>query len=329
MSFTKISNVYEKINKPVSKVGLSPLSLAGFILLFLGPWYITDEFLLRTMVGAVYFGTLAMGFDLSQGFIGVANWGYVALAGLGGYVSALLLINFGLTPWIGMLVAGVVSAGMGCLVGRLTLKMNTIFTSVVSWFMGLALMSLAMVLEPITRGTNGLSVPLLFPTPWGKPYFITITCIALIVFCGLKIIANSKLGFAFRALGQDPEAAKTSGVYPMKYKLMNFIISCFIAGVCGAFNSHFVGVITPDSLNTKHLITVLVAVFLGGRGSVWGPFLAAIILTPLLEYLNSLMELKFILYGLLLIISMIYFPGGLAHFYNKLTAKLKSKVKMS
>ena len=71
----KSYKLHNTVNKAVSKVGLSPISTIGFIVLFLAPWYIKDEFLLRTMVGAVYFGTLAMGFDLSQGFIGVANWG--------------------------------------------------------------------------------------------------------------------------------------------------------------------------------------------------------------------------------------------------------------
>lgn len=322
---TKLSKGYNTLNKYVSKIGLSPVSMIGFLVLILAPFYISDEFFLRTMVTAVYFGTLAMGFDLSQGYISVANWGYIGLSGLGGYVSALLLINKGITPWIGMIVAGAVAAGFGCLIGVITLKMNSIFTSIVSWFMGLALMSLTMALEPITRGSNGLTVPLLFSTPWAKPYYFTIAIIALIVFCVLKVVVNSKMGLAFLALGQDVEAAKTSGVYPLKYKLLNFIISCFISGVCGAFYAHFVGIMTPDSLNTSHLITVLVAVFLGGRGSIGGPFVAALILVPVLESMNSLMEVKYIIYGLILIVCMIYYPGGLAELYRKLKKALTKK----
>lgn len=318
--------MYTLANKKLNKIGLSCVSLVGFIILFLAPWYVKDEFLLRTLVNAVYFGTLAMAFDLSQGYIGVANWGFMGLSGLGGYISALLLINFGITPWIGMIIAGAVAAGLGCLIGFITLKMNALYTSIVAWFLGLALMSLMLALEPITRGSMGLTVPLLFESPWAKNYYLTVVAMALIVFCAINVIVRSKMGLAFLALGQDPEAAKTSGVYARKYKLLNFTISCFIAGALGGFNAHYVGILTPDNLNTKHLITVLVSVFIGGRGSIWGPFIAALILIPILEYMNSLMELKYILYGLLLILSMIYFPGGIARIANTVIRRIKEKM---
>ena len=119
-------NGYAALKLGLGKVGLSPLSLAGFIILFLAPFYITNNYLLRVLVSAVYFGTLGMGFDLSVGYIGVANWGYAGLTGLGAYVSALLLVNFGVSPAIGIPVAAIVSGLMGMLIGLLTLRMNPV-----------------------------------------------------------------------------------------------------------------------------------------------------------------------------------------------------------
>jgi branched-chain amino acid transport system permease protein len=319
-----MKDLYLNTNRTLDKVGLSVSSLLGFTLLFFAPWYINDEFFLRIMVAAVVNGILAMGFDLTHGFIEIANWGYAALTGLGGYVSALLLINLGITPWVGMIIAGTVCASMGALIGYLTLKMNAIYTSVVSWFMGLGLMSLVRAAEPITRGSNGLSVPLLFDSPWAKPYFLVAVIIAVVVYAVFHLIVKSHYGLAFKALGQDIEAAKTSGVSPIKYKLMNFTVSCFAAGFV-AFYAHFVGVLTPDRLANKNLTIILVATFLGGRGSLWGPFVMALILVPILEYMNSLMELKYILYGLLLIAVMIYYPGGLKQLCHTIFGKIRHR----
>lgn len=307
-----MKSIYKSADKVLGKVGLSPVSLIGFALLFLVPISGINEFIVRIMVSAVYYGVLGMAFDLSLGYMSVANWGFAGLAGLGGYVSALWVIHLGTSPFLGMLIAGLVTAGLGALICLITSKMDSLFTAIVAWFVGLMLMSLITALPEITRGTSGLNVPMLFSTPWSKPYFWTIWAIALLVFMFFKKLVNSKPGLAFRAIGQDREAALTSGVEPGKFRMLNFTITCFVVGICGAFNAHFISILTPAELNTNNLMMVLVVTYLGGRGSIWGPFLAALIILPVFELMNSLLELKMVLYGLALMLVMIFYPGGLA-----------------
>jgi len=315
----------KNIKNNLEKFGLSPFIVVVFLVLGAAPYLIADEYILRLLVTSLLFGTLAMGFDLSAGYIGVANWGYSGLMGLGAYTSALLLMKLGISPWIGTITGGIIAALLGLLIGILTLRMDGMFAAILAWFIGLILMALTTSLTDLTRGALGLNVDLYFQTGWAKPYFYVIFVICIITFIVLKWVTKSNLGLAFTALGQDTEAARTSGVDPMKYKVINFTISCFIAGLCGGFYAHFIGILTPDVMATKHTVEILVIAYIGGRGSIWGPLLAAFLIVPAFEYLNFLLEFKYVIYGLLLILVMIIYPGGISAFWYYLVNLIKEK----
>lgn len=322
-----------QINKNIGVFGLSSLSVVGFLILAFAPYYIGDEYTLHLLAVSLMFGTLAMGFDLSAGFISVANWGYAALMGLGAYTSALLLMKLGISPWIGIFAGAAFAALLGLMIGVLTLKMDGMFAAILAWFVGLVLMALAASLQWLTRGTLGLNVDLFFDTGWTKPYFYIIFVICIFTYMILRKVTNSNLGLAFTALGQDAEAARTCGVNPMKYKVINFTISCFIAGLCGGFYAHFMGILTPDLLATRHTVEILVIAYIGGRGSIWGPLLAAFIIYPTFEYLNFLLEFKYVIYGLLLISVMVFYPKGISGLlnglWNRAGAYLSEKLKLN
>jgi len=315
-----------RLHEGLEKVGLSPLSLAMFIMLAMAPVLIKDEYMLRLGVVSLMFGTMAMGFDLSAGFISVANWGYSGLMGLGAYVSALMLINLGISPWIGIFIGAFAASLLGLLIGILTLRMSGMFAGILAWFIGLTLMALAAGLQPLTRGSLGLNVPLLFDTAWSSPYFYTMLTICIITFISLRLIVRSHLGLAFISIGQDVEAARASGVSPLKYKVINFTISCFIAGMCGGFYAHFIGILTPNLMSTRLCLEILVIAYIGGRGSIWGPLFAAFLIVPTFEALNHLFEVKYIIYGLVLILVMIIYPKGLSGLWDSLMRFCKTKI---
>lgn len=325
-STNSITGAIPLISKKLNTVGLSPLSFVLFMILGVAPSLIHDEYMLHMLVICLLFGTLAMGFDLSAGFISVANWGYGSLMGLGAYTSALLLTKLGITPWIGIFAGALVAGLLGLLIGVLTLRMEGMFAAILAWFVGLVLMALCAALVPLTRGALGLNVALFFDTGWAKPYFYVILVICIFTYILLRLITKSNLGLAFNALGQDVEAARTSGVNPMKYKVINFTISCFIAGLCGGFYAHFIGILTPDLLSTKKTVEILVIAYIGGRGSIWGPLLAAFLIIPTFEYLNFLFEYKYVIYGLLLIGVMILYPTGISGLLSSLESVLRRKV---
>ena len=298
--------------------GFSPLALVLFLLLGLAPLIIQDQYLIHLLIISLMFGTLAMGFDLSAGFINVANFGYAAFMGVGAYTSGLLGFKLGVSPWLGMIAGGVLAGFLGFLTGLLTLRLKGMFAAIVAWFLGMTIMALCLIWVDLTRGALGINVDLLFDTIDKRPFYYVMLGLCVITYAVLTwMITGSNMGLAFKSIGQDQEAAETCGVNPTKYKVINFTVSCAIAGVIGGFYAHFMSILTPEMMHTKHAMEILVISYIGGRGSIWGGLLAAIIIIPFFEFLKPLMEFRLVIYGVLLILVMIYYPGGLAHLYEQ------------
>jgi branched-chain amino acid transport system permease protein len=305
--------------------GLPPAALALLGALLLVPVFVRDEFILRLLISALMFGGLAMAFDFTAGFINIVNFGYAAFWGVGAYVSALLVVRLGWSPWLAM-PAGALAAGvLGFLLGLLTIRLGGIFASCMTWFVALALMTIAGNLVELTNGHAGLTAPLLLDTTRNWPYFYLILGEVVAIYVLLMAIIRSRVGLAFRAIGQDLEAAGSSGVDAVRYKVLNFTISCAIAGLIGGFYAHFIGVLVPQVLHTSHTVEILAIAYIGGRGTIWGALVAALIMVPLMEYLKDLMEFRMILYGLMMIVIMIYYPKGLSGIRDSLVERLRAR----
>ena len=298
--------------KRMESVGVTRTALLILGVLIIAPLCIGDEYILNLMVISLYFGTQAVAFDFTAGLIGIINFGFAAFLGLGAYVSALLVQRFDISPWLAMWIGAAGAALLGWLTGMLTLRLRGIFATVMSWFVGLTLLALATALVPLTRGSLGLSVQFLFDTADRRAYYYALLPITVLTYTTLRATAASKIGLAFRAVGDNLEAARASGIDPTRYRSINFTLSCFFAGLLGGYYAHFIGILTPQILHTRHTVEVLALSYIGGRGSLWGGLLVAFLVIPLFEYLRPLFEIRLVIYGLLLIVIMIYYPGGLA-----------------
>lgn len=317
--------MFDYLEQFTSSKFANPGLLLLFILAFV-PLFISDQFILQLLISALLFGTLAMAFDFTVGFINVVNFGFAAFWGAGGYTSALLASKLGISPWIGIFAGLIFSAMLGFLVGLLTLRLHGIFAAVMAWFTGLGLMSLVTNWTSFTRGPLGLMSPMFFDTMQRGPYFYVVLVMAIFSFFALLSIANSRIGLFFKAIGQDEEAAKASGVNPTWYRVLNFTISTAIAGLLGGFYAHYIGILTPDLMKTSQTIEIMALAYVGGRGSIWGPLVAAFVFIPVLTYLQPLMEIRLIIYGLVLIGVMIFYPGGISAFYRSLWSRVKQKL---
>lgn len=303
-------------------IKLSPLLVVFAIPQVMGSGWISSLF-----ISSLMFGTMAAAFDLTTGFLGLTNFGFAAFIGLGAYTSALLVMNLGISPWIGIIIGGAVAAVTGFLMGVLTLRLHGIFLACFAWFFGETLRFTFSNLVDITRGYLGLHVPP-FPsisTPFGTidfthisrlpPYYLMLgMSIAILII--LHLIVNTRLGLAWRAIKGDETAARIVGINTTRYKVSNFTMSCLLAGIIGGFYGHYLGVLTPDALGLPLTIQVLTICFVGGRGTLWGSILGGFILTFMMEALRPLVVisvgLRFIIYGALLVTVMIFIPEGLA-----------------
>jgi branched-chain amino acid transport system permease protein len=303
--------VKSKLIQRINMVGYLPVALF-FVVLGIAPFFIKDEYLRHLLVVGLLFGAQAMVSDFTIGFINISNFGFAAFFGLGAYTTGLLVTKLGISPYIGMVAGMLMSGLLGLFTGALTMRLRGLYVSIMAWFMALALQSLTLVLVDFTRGAWGLFVPPIFDSPSVLPYYYILFLLTIIIFISIKLVLGSRVGLAFRAIGLDVDFARASGVNPTRYKMVAFILSCAFAGWLGAFYAHFIGILTPDLMGTQHTVEVIALNVIGGRGSVWGPLLAAFLVIPPFEYLKSLMEVRLIIYGLLLVLVMVLYPAGLA-----------------
>jgi branched-chain amino acid transport system permease protein len=320
------------VNKLLNLLCFTPAGLIALAVLFVLPLIppFNQEYLLRWLISAAFIASLAVAFDFTAGFISIVNFGYAAIMGLGGYTSAILADRIGLNPWAGMLAGGLLAAFLGFVIGAITLRLRGIFAACLAWFFGLALMGLATKMVWLTRGPLGMRVDRLFESSANLPYYYLCLMMMVSIYIICKWCTRTKMGLAFKAIGQNMEAARTSGINPIFYRLVNFTLSCALAGWMGGFYAHYYGILTPDMMHTSKTVEVLAVAYIGGRGSLWGgaaiafPFIFAMELVR--SSLTNLPGLNLLLYGLLLILVMIYYPGGFAEFFDSAFRKTKNRV---
>lgn len=316
----------------LDKLCFTPLGLICLVILAFLPLIppFNQEYIIRWMTQAALIAALAIAFDFTAGYISIVNFGFCAIMGLGSYTSAILAVNAGVSPWIGIWIGCFVAAAMGFVIGVITLRLRGIFAACLAWFVGLALMGLATKLVWLTRGPLGLRVPRLFETSSNIPYFYMVLVMMIATYLICSLLVRTRMGLAFKAIGQNMEAARTSGINPIFYRIVNFTLSCALAGWLGGFYGHYYGILTPDMMHTAKTVEVLAVAYIGGRGSLWGgaaiafPFIVAMELVR--SSLSNLPGVNLVIYGLLLILVMIYYPGGFAEFFNNVFRKPKNKV---
>jgi branched-chain amino acid transport system permease protein len=304
------------------RIALLAVLAIALVLPFIPPF--TGEDYRRWLVGAAFMAAQAVAFDFTAGYINIVNFGFAAFVGLGGYTSGLLAVELGIPPAIGMVVGAVVAGFVGLLTGALTLRLRGIYAAVMAWFVGLALMGIVRNVPELTRGSLGLAVPSLLSSSDNLPYYYVILAMLVVTFGVLAWVIRSRFGLAFRAIGQNLAAARASGINPTRFLVINFVLSCAFAGWLGGFYAHYYGILTPDVMLTSHTVEVLAIAYIGGRGSLWGAAVVAFPLSIGVEWVkvqfSTLPGVHLILYGLLLIIVMIYRPGGVAGLARSLEA---------
>jgi branched-chain amino acid transport system permease protein len=334
----KSAGLWKGIVTGLGRVGFNPLGLALLIVIVALPFIppFNQEHMIRWLIMGAFLAAQAVAFDFTAGYINVVNFGFAAILGLGAYTSAILantspvlMVQPGISPWVGIWFGAILAGILGFLLGMLTLRLRGIFAAVMAWFVGIALMGLVRNLTDLTRGPLGLHPHSFLETTSNRPYFYIILVMMLVVYITLKLVTNSHFGLAFKGIGQNFEAARASGINPTKYRVFNFTLSAFFAGWLGGFYAHYFGALTPQTLmHTSKTVEVLAIAYIGGRGSLWGGIAIAFLFVFFIEFLRSnltdLPGLHLVIYGILMILVMIYYPSGLAGAYSWLVKKVQS-----
>ncbi|HHW57646.1 MAG TPA: branched-chain amino acid ABC transporter permease [Clostridia bacterium] len=267
---------------------------------------IINDYLQATLATICINIILAVSLNLITGFTGQFSLGHAGFMAIGAYVAAIMTIKIPtFTSFIlGTFLGAIAAAIVGFLVGLPTLRLRGDYLAIATLGMAEIIRVIFLNLE-VTNGAAGLSgIPRFVNWPW---LFVFTTGIVLLINNFLK----SSHGRACIAIREDEIAAEAMGINTTKYKVLAFVIGAFSAGIAGALYASYFYFIKPNLFGFLKSIDILVIVVLGGLGSISGSILAAILLALVSTYFQSFPEIRMVLYGLILIIIMIFRPQGL------------------
>ncbi|OQY50600.1 MAG: branched-chain amino acid ABC transporter permease [Desulfobacteraceae bacterium 4572_89] len=274
------------------------------------------EISLATVVGINII--LAVSLNLITGYCGQISLGHAAFFGIGAYTAALLA-KIGwpiyLTLGAGFLLAGIV----GAVIGLTSLRVREDFLAIVT--MGVAFLFVGIVRQQeFLGGEMGISG---IPSPgMEKPAYLCLVLIfVLLAILFSWYVKRSWMGYAFDAVADDEQTAKTLGLDVKSYKITAFAMGTAMAGLAGGLYAYYTRFIIPDVFGFIQSITILSMVAVGGIGSIFGVVLATIFLSLMPEIFRFINDYKLLLYGILLFSVMRFAPDGLAGFYKMLYKK--------
>ncbi|MBN9429354.1 MAG: branched-chain amino acid ABC transporter permease [Burkholderiales bacterium] len=278
-----------------------------------------------TSLGVMFFINLILvaSLNLVLGYAGQISLCHGALFGLGAYISGVLSARYGLTPALGMLIAVAGTAFAALLIALPTLRLRGHYLAMGTLGFNAILSVLFVELVPITGGPNGLSgiAPFrLFGFELDTPTrFYPLAWFAgfLTMFLILNLV-SSRNGRALRAVAGSEIAAGALGIDAFRLKVATFAFSAGLAGLAGALYAHFNMFASPETFSFFTSVLLVVMVALGGWGTFWGPFLGALLFTAAPELLRQVHDAELFLFGLCMILVLLYFQNGLIGMFDKL-----------
>ena len=269
-----------------------------------------SQYVYRIAVVSVLYAILAMSLNLIAGVAGQISLGHIAFYGIGAYTSALLCVNFGVSVWVGILAAFVVSMLFGLLIAIPTLKLSGGYLAILTMSFAEIIRLILLNWTSVTRGPMGiLNIPK--PSLFGYTikssgaFLYLVLAVAIIVYIGLHNLIHSRFGRNLQALRDDEISSESMGINVYRYKVIAFVISTGVAGVAGALFASYMEFIDPSSFISDESTVILSMVVLGGMGNMNGSIIAAALLTILPEALRSFSDYRMLVYGVVLVAMML------------------------
>jgi branched-chain amino acid transport system permease protein len=293
------------------------------------PLFVHDVYVQNVMVLTLMYVALSQAWNMLGGYCGQISLGHALYFGLGAYTTALLFTKFGVLPWFGMLSGGVISAVIALALGYVCFRLRGHYFVIAT--IVIAEIALLLFLNWDWAGAAmGIDIPvrtdswLTFQFTRSKiPYFYFALFLAVITWLATWIMEESKWGYWWRAVKDNPEAAESLGVVVFHSKMSASAMSAFFTALGGAFYAQFVSYIDPDSVMSFQfsLLMALPAV-LGGIGTLWGPALGSVILIPITELTRSYAGgtgrgVDLIVYGVLIVAIALLRPDGLVGLFSR------------
>jgi branched-chain amino acid transport system permease protein len=295
-------------------------------------------------VRTLIFAIMAVGWNIMSGYGGMFSFGHAAFFGIGAYTDAYLLVSFGISPWVAMVIGGGLAAGFGVAMAFLLLRYRLAGAYFALATFAFAQMLLLLVSNlDVLKKTQGFNIPILPEPSWTKLQFdqdssnyiwIPLGLLAFAVAVNIALV-HSRTGQYVMATRDDETAAQSLGVPVMRYRLIAVAISSALTAIAGVFYAQYYLFVDPDNaFGGTVSVQAIVPAVIGGIGTIWGPVIGAAIVGPLSEVTASILRdppawlaflegksgLDVASYGVLLILIVLFLSRGV---YGTLAERMR------
>jgi branched-chain amino acid transport system permease protein len=284
------------------------------------PLFIKNDYYLHLLIMAGFYILLTEGLNLIVGYVGELSLGHQAFLGIGAYVSAIFALRLGAPFWLSFVAAGIIGGLISFGLGYITLRLRGAYFVIVTICFAGIIHLITLNSDTLTGGPMGLGgipAPMIAIGSWKLEvstktsyyYFIFGLVLATLYLC--YRIVNSRLGRACIGIRENEELAESLGISAFRYTLMFSIIGGILASIAGSFYAYYVSFVSPELMSFHQMVTMLLMLVIGGRGTVIGPVIGAILFTIIPEYLRAVAQFRMPIYGLLLISAILITPRGI------------------
>jgi len=295
----------------------------------------------KILIITLVFASSAQAWNIMSGFTGQFSFGHAAFFGIGAYATQKLLIDLSMSPWLAMLVGGAIASVYGLLIGWLAFRYD-----LQGHYFALATLAFAELLRFTVKnmrefnGANGYFKP--FPRDYGAdfglaafqfqgdlPYYYVILAFLVVVTVVAWLIKHSWVGLYFFAIREDERAASSVGVPAFRYKLIGVGVSAFFTAWAGTFWSMYFNTIQPSTVfDLFKNVEILLPAVVGGPGTLLGPIVGSFVVTPVSEVVRTTFDningLAQLIYGAFLVLIVLYSPGGVVEWPERLRGAWRS-----
>jgi branched-chain amino acid transport system permease protein len=319
------------VNKKKINTYRGNLILIALIIAF--PLITRNAYHTNVMIFLGIYTLLALGLTLLLGYAGQISLGQAGFYGVGAYICGILTTRYGLNPWMVLPIALGIAAIFAFIVGYSTLYLTGLYLAMATLGIGIIFTILFTELKDLTGGGIGLSnIPSLsiagIKLNTDLSLYILVWLIVIIIYFFVTNLVNSRVGRAMRAIQGNEIASDCMGIDSFKYKLKVFIFGAVLAALSGFLYAHYVTYLSPSAFTFNSSILFFVMAIVGGRESIWGALYGAAALLLLQESLRAYENLYTMLYGIILIVFVVFFNRGIAGGLDIFKRKLRGKFRI-
>lgn len=297
------------------------------------PFFVGSDYQKHILIMGGIYVILVASLNLLIGYVGEISLGHTAFFGIGAYTSALLFLQLGVPFWLGLPAAGVVAGIFGFLIGYPTLRtrgpyfvivtlafseiLRLIFSNWISFTNG------PMGLKNIQPPTLNLGGRVYYEFSSKTSYYYLILGLVSFTLYLCYRYVNSRFGRACMAIRENEPLAQSVGISAAKWGIATFVLSTFLAGLAGSFYAHYVLFISPDLFGFSFTINMLLMLIIGGKGTMVGPVLGAVLFTIIPEYLRVADIYRLPIFGIILMLAVLFLPRGMIQLWEPISRSLK------